>query len=688
MASVAGSRALRWLVCCSAAALLAGTAVQASGVVRPEPVNVSTAYAGPGFDPCWAPGDAEMDAWLQSPYRAIGVYLGGPRYATGCRAANSANLTPAWVRRQAAKGWRFLPIYVGSQAWYPAAAAKPSAKNPPGPKPPKPGGEPGGKPGVELQRKSKPDLAPDAVPHLSDFDALTTDTAYARAVAEADDAVRIASDLGFAPGAVLYNDMEGYPGTYRARVLAYSRGWTAELHRLGYRSGWYSSADSGIRDQSRAYGPDSPDVVDIADWNGNDSVDDPSVEPTQWRNHQRAHQTAGDHQETWGGVTLSVDSDWIDVGTADRGTVERLAGWDRDETAVAVSRRAFDCARCMNAGHDQAESAVLSRNDAYADALGGAALAAQFNGPLLLTPSSRLGRPAAAELHRVLAPGSTVFLLGGPRALSPQVEDAVRAEGFVPVRIAGRDRYETAVQIARTVSPGRPPSSILVVPGTDFRSALAASAAAGALGAATTKAELADAQPDGPGDQPDAQPGDQQPPARHGAAVVLTDAATMPPATAAYLATLNPRTTKLYAIGAEASTALTSSQRSWKPAGDFATVTDPDHHVSATAVAVATAFFPQATSVVITSAHDWPDALAGSALAARWNAPLLFTDRNALPHPTERYLAARTKPITTEIIIGGEKNVTLKTATAVGDATTPAGLWDLVDTQGEIVLHP
>ena len=82
---------------------------------RPSPAPSTPA---PGFDPCWAPDNASMDAWLQSPYRAIGIYIGGLRYAPGCKPQNTANLTKQWVGRQAANGWRFLPLYVGSQAQY------------------------------------------------------------------------------------------------------------------------------------------------------------------------------------------------------------------------------------------------------------------------------------------------------------------------------------------------------------------------------------------------------------------------------------------------------------------------------------------------------------------------------------------------------------------------------------------
>src|SRR5262249_17840897 len=56
-------------------------------------------YTGLGFDACAAPSQAAMDAWLGSPFRAIGVYIGGVH-----RACAQPNLTPGWVGTQVSKG--------------------------------------------------------------------------------------------------------------------------------------------------------------------------------------------------------------------------------------------------------------------------------------------------------------------------------------------------------------------------------------------------------------------------------------------------------------------------------------------------------------------------------------------------------------------------------------------------------
>ena len=41
---------------------------------------------------------------------------------------------------------------------------------------------------------------------------------------------------------------------------------------------------------------------------------------TAWANHQRIHQFRGGHNETWGGTTINIDSDYIDGATVGVGT--------------------------------------------------------------------------------------------------------------------------------------------------------------------------------------------------------------------------------------------------------------------------------------------------------------------------------------------------------------------------------
>ena len=132
---------------------------------------------------------------------------------------------------------------------------------------------------------------------------------------------------------------------------------------------------------------------------------------------------------------------------------ERLDEGDPVDVAVSVSRLRFDAASQdayagLN-GPRLADYALLARDDDFADALAGAPLTAR--GPLLLTPPDVLGQQAAAELARVLPEGGTLYLLGGPGALSDGVAAAVTNLGLEPVRIAGPSRVETSLAVADRV---------------------------------------------------------------------------------------------------------------------------------------------------------------------------------------------------------------------------------------------
>jgi hypothetical protein len=127
------------------------------------------------------------------------------------------------------------------------------------------------------------------------------------------------------PGSPIYNDMEAYTQTSSATAatLAYLEAWTQKLHELGYLSGVYSSSSSGIEDLARQIGTgyELPDALWIANWNGQQNTDDPVVPANAWAQHQRIHQYRGGHNETWGGVTINIDNNYVDGPTVGSATL-------------------------------------------------------------------------------------------------------------------------------------------------------------------------------------------------------------------------------------------------------------------------------------------------------------------------------------------------------------------------------
>ncbi len=216
-------------------------------------------YGGLGFDTCTAPSRRYMRAWRHhSPYRAVGIYIGGAD-----RACAQPNLNRAWVRAEARAGWRFMPLYAGPQAAF-----------------------------GQLRRP------------------------WREGQAAASDAVVQARRLGFGPRMPLYYDMEAYGSSSRLSVLRFLSAWTRRLHRLGYTSGVYSSADSGIVDLAGQYSRHRfamPDVIYDALWNDLASTTGRGMFDGQWPVRRRIHQFTGNVTQTFGRATINVDKDFLSV---------------------------------------------------------------------------------------------------------------------------------------------------------------------------------------------------------------------------------------------------------------------------------------------------------------------------------------------------------------------------------------
>ena len=139
---------------------------------------------------------------------------------------------------------------------------------------------------------------------------------------------RHARALGIAEGSTLWYDLEGFDASNtdcRESALSFLSGWTQKLHRLGYVSGVYSSASSGIKalDDARIERPDRfvlPDAIWIARWDGKANTDTTYIRDDGWRPGGRMKQYRGGHDETWGGVRINIDSNFLDLG---RGTTAR-----------------------------------------------------------------------------------------------------------------------------------------------------------------------------------------------------------------------------------------------------------------------------------------------------------------------------------------------------------------------------
>ena len=219
-----------------------------------------------------------MSAWDSSPFRAVGIYIGGANMA-----CSQPNLSATWVSGESNAGWHLIPIYVGLQA--PSNSCRCAS--------------------------------------------ISSAEAIAEGTAAAADAVAQAQALGIGAGNPIYFDMEGYTRstTNSSGVLAFLAAWTDALHSAGYTSGVYSSEDSGIEDLVSRFGTGyaEPDDLWFANWNGEATVSDAGLPAAEWASDQRLHQYEGGHNATYDGEKLDIDSDFLEGQTAAAGSDATVA---------------------------------------------------------------------------------------------------------------------------------------------------------------------------------------------------------------------------------------------------------------------------------------------------------------------------------------------------------------------------
>ncbi len=259
------------LIAVFATVIIATQASESRSANRSEPV----VYQGYGFDACTAPSLSALAAWTASPYRALGMYVGGAN-----RACGNGNLSGSWVASAVGSGWSLLPLYVGLQAPCVGQAG--------------------------LQK-------------------IAAALATVQGTDAASDAVAHAAALGLLPGTPIYFDMEAYKTNDPLCSIAveeFISAWVAGLHSSGYIAGVYGSAASTIRDVALLPPGETADAVWIANWNGKQSIfGDPYVSDSLWTSHQRLHQYRGGHLETYAGVTINIDSSIVDAPVAGPGGV-------------------------------------------------------------------------------------------------------------------------------------------------------------------------------------------------------------------------------------------------------------------------------------------------------------------------------------------------------------------------------
>ncbi|WP_257009416.1 cell wall-binding repeat-containing protein [Bacillus sp. 7884-1] len=290
--------------------------------------------------------------------------------------------------------------------------------------------------------------------------------------------------------------------------------------------------------------------------------------------------------------------------------VDRIAGLDRYATSVAVSQK----------GWEKSDVVVLARGDLYADALAGVPLAAKFDAPLLLTNHNYLNAATKEEIARLGA--KKVYILGGDGAVLPAVEKQIKDSGVEVVRLSGATRYDTAAAIAKEVAPNGS-DKVVVVNGENYPDALSVASFAGA----------------------------------EGLPILLANSSkTLPAATNKAIDTLGSKET-LVVGGKDVITEGAASTLPKVTRLGGATRFD-------TNIAVAKHFGTDSNVVYVATGYNFPDSLAGAALAAKDKAGVVLVS-STLPEAAKAYLASL--ELSQVNVFGGEQVVSPSVVSEISD---------------------
>ena len=289
-----------------------------------------------------------------------------------------------------------------------------------------------------------------------------------------------------------------------------------------------------------------------------------------------AETVSGESPDIWGGGK-KVD-------------VERIWGDNRFGTSEAVAEH-------WDAPVDVAY-VVSGRN--YPDALATAARAGKSQAPVLLTDTDQIPLETARSLRR-LKP-KRIVAVGGRSVLSTSMVKSLGQYTRSVERIDGPTRYETSAALAEIYKSGV--DRVYLASGASFPEALVTSALAG----------------------------------YEGMPLLLTRSNRLDAATTRQLRRLKPKQVVVVGNSQAVNVSTASDAASHSTSGQFRRISGADSY--ATAGLVAEQFPTGSDTAFVASGQVYPDALVGSALAAREGGPVLLTPHSTVPSSTARALEA------------------------------------------------
>lgn len=279
---------------------------------------------------------------------------------------------------------------------------------------------------------------------------------------------------------------------------------------------------------------------------------------------------------------------------------ERIFGYDRVETSVKVSQKAYKSSKTV----------VLAGFGGQVDSLSGTILAHDKNAPMLLTRKDALDKVTLDEIKRLKA--EEIYILGGENVVSKAVEDSLAA--YKVTRVSGKKREETAVNIAEKVVGARADEVFLTLGYDEYADALAIGPVSG----------------------------------RQKKPIFLTKTKEISKDTKDALKSFGVK--KVTIIGGQ--TVVSKSVENELTAMGISFERVFGDNRMETALKIAERYTANPDSIIVANAYKYADAVIGGYLAAKENAPILLSRDKLIDIKSLDYIAKNGKQT---YILGGEK---------------------------------
>lgn len=295
-----------------------------------------------------------------------------------------------------------------------------------------------------------------------------------------------------------------------------------------------------------------------------------------------------------------------------KATVKRLAGSNRYETAAEINKFLKTDSR----------SAVVSSGESFSDSLTATTLAKATDSKLYLLPPKR----TTAEFEKAIANRQIdrVYIVGETKALGSHLESLLKKNKIAYERIGGKNRYETANSIVEKIK------AFNIQKGRDNQNKLAL---------LTTGENFADAISISPVAVQRNYP------------IFLTGSKKIPDSTFNKLKSYR----EVLIVGGENAVSSDIEKALVRAGLKVKRISGSNRYE--TSLKIAKEFYPLNLSVTFARGRDFPDSLAGVALADKNGGPTILTESSLHKNVREYLMASKTSKI---FITGGETALSAK----------------------------